>query len=290
MKEKCCKVECECKEVVADPFPMRMMQIEKIEKENSNVKSFYFDCKLDSHPGQFVMIWLPGFGEKPMSIGRDYGDKFQLAIADAGEITKAICCAEVGQYVGIRGPLGKGFSLIGREGKKVKSLALVGGGYGSGPMASLAELALKEGIKAENIHFIVGARNEELLLFHKRLDKTGVNVHITTDDGSSGNCGRVTDSLRKVIEENKIDKVCTVGPEMMMKAVYDIAEKNNLYCEVSMERYMKCGVGVCGSCVVDPTGERMCVEGPVVGSEKIAEITEFGVYHRDSTGCKVSYK
>jgi len=284
----CCNGECGCKAEI-DPFPLKMLKIEDIEKENSNVKSFYFNHALNSHPGQFVMIWVPGFGEKPMSIARDFGSKFQLAIADAGSVTKAICCTEIGQYVGIRGPLGTGFTLNGREGKKVKSIALVGGGYGSGPMASLAELAIKEGIKPENIHFIVGARSEDLLLFHKRLDKTGVNIHITTDDGSYGKKGRVTDALQKVLDKSKIDKICTVGPEMMMKAVYDIAEKNNVYCEVSLERYMKCGVGICGSCVVDTSGERMCVEGPVMGTEKLKKITEFGRYHRDSTGCKVMY-
>ena len=75
----------------------------------------------------------------------------------------------------------------------------------------------------------------------------------------------------------------------MMKAVYDAAVRENIDCEISLERYMKCGIGLCGSCVVDPTGERMCIEGPIIGSKKIAQIIEFGKYHRDATGNKVKY-
>ncbi|HIH42013.1 TPA: dihydroorotate dehydrogenase electron transfer subunit [Candidatus Woesearchaeota archaeon] len=293
---KCEKQECKCSRIVelADPFPMHMLKIEKIEQENSNVKSFYFRHKLNSQPGQFVMVWLPGNGEKPMSIARDYGDSFQLAIASVGNVSNKLCCAKVGDFVGIRGPLGTYFSLTDDKAKLVKSIALVGGGYGAGPMASLAELAIKKGLKPANIHYIVGARTKDLLLFHKRLEGIGVNVHITTDDGSFGAKGRVIDVLNKVVTDAKknkikIDKIYTVGPELMMKAVYDVAMRENIDCEISLERYMKCGIGVCGSCIVDPTGERMCIEGPIIGKEKIKQITEFGKYHRDATGNKVKY-
>ncbi|MBI2136074.1 dihydroorotate dehydrogenase electron transfer subunit [Candidatus Woesearchaeota archaeon] len=302
-----------------DPFPMRMLKIEKIVQENSNVKNFFFNHKLNSKPGQFVMIWLPDCGEKPMSIAQDFGEGFSLAIAAIGKVSSTICCAKVGDYVGIRGPLGTCFSLADTNKKienknnnqknkdvnLVKSIALVGGGYGAGPMASLAELAIKKGLKPENIHYIVGARTKDLLLFHKRLEGTGVNIHVTTDDGSYGIKGRVTGALNNIIKEskdnikkndknktkdkNKIDKIYTVGPELMMKAVYDVAVRENIDCEISLERYSKCGIGVCGSCAVDPTGERMCIEGPIIGKEKIAKITEFGRYHRDASGNKIRY-
>ncbi len=295
---KCKKEECKCYKAlsISDPFPMRMLKIEKIVQENLNVKSFYFNHRLNSQPGQFVMIWKPGNGEKPMSIAKDLGESFSLAIASVGKVSNTICCAKVGDYVGIRGPLGTNFTLTAE-----KSIALIGGGYGAGPMASLAELAIKKGLKPENIHYIVGARNKDLLLFHKRLEGTGINVHVTTDDGSYGTKGRVIDALNKIISDSKenkknnksantkIDKIYTVGPELMMKAVYDVAVREGIDCEISLERYMKCGIGVCGSCVVDPTGERMCIEGPIIGSKKIAQITEFGKYHRDATGNKVPY-
>jgi dihydroorotate dehydrogenase electron transfer subunit len=266
-----------------DPFPMQMLKIEKIEQENSMVKSFHFKHSLKSLPGQFVMVWYPGHGEKPMSIAKDTGDMFSLAIAAVGGMTKDIANAKVGDFVGVRGPLGTNFNLTG------ESIALVGGGYGAGPMASLAELAIKKGFDASKIHFIIGARNEDLLLFHDRLLKKGVNIHITTDDGSVGHQGIVTDALNEVVLQNKIDKIYTVGPEMMMKAVYDVAVREKIDIEISLERYTKCGIGVCGSCVVDPTGERMCMEGPVISKDKIEEITEFGKYHRDATGNKVVY-
>ncbi|MBS3157927.1 dihydroorotate dehydrogenase electron transfer subunit [Candidatus Woesearchaeota archaeon] len=287
---ECGKKECKCSAMlqVADPFPMRMLKIEKIEQENTNVKSFYFKHKLDSQPGQFVMVWLPGNGEKPMSIAKDYGDSFQLAIASVGNVSNKLCCAKIGDYVGIRGPLGTWFNLPEKIDKNT-TIALVGGGYGAGPMASLAELAIKKELKPENIHYIVGARTKDLLLFHRRLKGTGVNVHVTTDDGSLGIKGRVTDALNSILKKQKLDKIYTVGPELMMKAVYDVAVREDIDCEISLERYMKCGIGLCGSCVVDPTGERMCIEGPIIGSKKIAQIIEFGKYHRDATGNKVKY-
>ena len=302
---KCEKEECECVIQLVDPFPMHMLKIEKIVQENSNVISFYFKHRLNSKPGQFVMILLPGYGEKPMSIAQDYGEGFSLAIAAVGKTTNAICSAKVGEHVGIRGPLGTWFNLPDyrdnennknkeneREDKNIYknySIALIGGGYGAGPMASLAELAIKIGFDPKNIHYIIGARTKDLLLFHKRLDNLGVNIHVTTDDGSYGIRGKVTDALNNVVKKQKIDKIYTVGPELMMKAVYGIAVREDIDCEISLERYIKCGIGICGSCVVDPTGERMCIEGPIIGKKKIEQITEFGKYHRDASGNKISY-
>ncbi|MDA1196887.1 MAG: dihydroorotate dehydrogenase electron transfer subunit [Nanoarchaeota archaeon] len=258
-----------------------MLKVEKIKEEYPGTKSFFFNHTLNSQPGQFVMIWLPGLGEKPMSIAADDGKQFYITISGVGPFSKAIQGVKEGDTIGIRGPLGTHFNLKGN------TIALVGGGYGAGPMAFLAELAVWEGMKPQNIHYVIGARTKDLLLFEQRMKTIGVNIHITTDDGTQGKQGRVTDALKEIIEE--VDTIYCVGPEMMEKAVYDLAQEHQKECEISLERYTKCGIGICGSCCVDPTGWRMCIEGPVLNQDQLKKVSEFGKYHRDATGKKNNF-
>ncbi|MBI2139228.1 dihydroorotate dehydrogenase electron transfer subunit [Candidatus Woesearchaeota archaeon] len=265
-----------------------MLKIERIIDEAPNIKSFFFRHSLGSKPGQFAMVWIPRVGEKPMSIAGDDGREFFITVAAVGPFSAAKHRIMTGQLVGIRGPLGNPFVLKG------KNIALVAGGYGAGPMAFLAEKAIRGGYHPKNIHYLAGARNKDLLLFEKRMEKRNVNVHISTNDGSKGKKGFVTDILDELIAKGRetkhsIDMVYCCGPEMMEKAVFEIAIKEKIDCQISVERYMKCGIGICGSCCVDPTGWRMCVEGPVFDKKQLLQVKEFGVYHRDAAGKKVSF-
>ena len=265
-----------------------MMKVVKIVDEAEGIKSFYFRHRLGSSPGQFVMAWIPRVGEKPMSIAGDNGKEFFLTVSAVGPFSNAKSKLRVGQTMGIRGPLGTCFSLKGKE------IALVAGGYGAGPMASLAEKAINQGYSPKKIHYLSGARTKALLLFEQRMKILGVDVQVSTNDGSKGTNGLVTDVLSELIKKNRkakkpIDMVYSCGPEMMEKAVFDIAVKEKIDCQISVERYMKCGIGICGSCCVDPTGWRMCVEGPVLDKKALLKISEFGVYHRDATGRKAFF-
>ena len=125
------------------------------------------------------------------------------------------------------------------------------------------------------------------MLFEKRMQLAGIRTYFATDDGSYGFKGYTTDMLKEVIAKHKIDRVYTCGPEIMMKFVAEICEKVNVPCEISMERYMKCGFGICGQCCVDATGERICKEGPVFSDKMIKRIFEFGKYKRSASGRKV---
>ncbi|MBI2140759.1 dihydroorotate dehydrogenase electron transfer subunit [Candidatus Woesearchaeota archaeon] len=265
-----------------------MLKIERIVNEAPNIKSFFFKHPLGSKPGQFAMVWIPRVGEKPMSIAGDDGKEFYITVAAVGPFSNAKHKIKPGQLVGIRGPLGNPFTLKG------KNIALVAGGYGAGPMAFLAETAIKNGSSPKDIHYLAGARNKELLLFEKRMERLRVNVHLSTNDGSKGNKGFVTDILNGLIAKSRktkqsIDGIFCCGPEMMEKAVFDIAVREKIGCQISVERYMKCGIGICGSCCVDPTGWRMCVEGPVLDKKQLSQVKEFGVYHRDAAGRKINF-
>ena len=256
------------------------LPIVEIVQENPSVKTFYFDYNLGSKPGQFVMLWVLGHDQKPFSVGYDDGEKFGLTIFRRGPSTSRLFEMKVGDRVGISGPYGTNFSL-----QDNTHYVMVAGGYGAAPLGFLAEeLQKKEGV---TIDFCMGARDKDLLLFENRMAKLpNVTMHIATDDGSKGHKGYVTDLLADLIDESSV--TCTCGPELMEKKVLDACNGKNTDCEVSIERYMKCGIGICGQCVVDDLGICMCKEGPVVKRDLANKIIEFGKYHRDKSGAIIN--
>lgn len=257
-----------------------VLQIEKIVDEAKDFRTFLFRHKLNAKPGQFVMAWLPRVDEKPFSISYQDSERFAITVFKVGPFTKKLFSLKPGDKVGIRGPYGNSFKL---EGKRV---VLVGGGCGTAPMGFLADELKKAGI---DVNFIIGAKSKPYLLYLERMKKSGIKTFVATDDGSFGFKGFTTHLLKSFIEKNRIDKVYACGPEIMLKAVVDICTKAAVPCEASMERYMKCGFGVCGQCCVDPLGIRVCQEGPVFSAKTIKKMKEFGKYKRSASGKKVSF-
>lgn len=259
-----------------------VLPISKIVDENSTTKTFVFDYPLGGKPGQFVMIWIPGVDEKPMSVAFDDGKEFWITVCKVGPASEALHNMKEGDLVGIRGPLGTHYTWEDGD-----HLALVAGGYGAAPMYFVAREAVERGCKIE---FLVGARNKDLLLYKEKvLGLNNVNLHISTDDGSEGYKGYITEVLDDVLGREKIDKVFTCGPEVMMKVVGEVAEKHDVESSLSMEKYMKCGIGVCGQCAVDGTGELVCKKGPVMPWGGVKRLPELGKYHRDAQGKKHYY-
>jgi len=274
-------------------FP-KYIKIFQITNDNPQVKTFYFDYQLDSKPGQFVMLWIPEIDQKPFSIAYDDGQKFGLTVFKRGPLTEKLFDMKVGDRVGITGPYGTNFSV-----KPNTHYIMVAGGYGAAPLGFLAEQAVAQ--NNVTIDFCIGARNKDLLLFEDRINNIpNTKIHISTDDGSKGHHGFATDLLQKLIAslpargearggESEKKLVVTCGPELMEKKVLDICNEQSVDCEVSIERYMKCGYGICGQCAVDPIGICMCTHGPVVKKELANQITEFGKYHRDKSGKIIHY-
>jgi len=258
-----------------------------ITQETENVRIYTFDGSLGAKPGQFLMVWLPGVDEKPFSVAFDDGATTRIAFFAVGPMSEALAQCNVGDLVGLRGPYGTHY-----EWEPGQHLALVAGGYGAAPMFFLASEAGQHGT---TIDVIVGARAKEHLLFLDKLESLpNVALHIATDDGSQGFKGYNVTVLEKMLEVTQdtktddpaVDQVFACGPEIMLKATLGICNKYDVPCQLSMERYMKCGYGICGNCVMDPLGVRMCVEGPVVKGEVANKLEEFGKYHRDSVGRK----
>ncbi len=247
-----------------------MVTVDRVEDEAAGIKNIFFKHDLQAKPGQFVMAWLPDMDEKPFAVGFQTAEEFGLTVSAVGPFSNTFSQVKPGDRVGIRGPYGTGYKL---EGKK---LVMVGGGYGTASLALLADHALQQGCE---ITFIVGARSKDLLVYTERIKQMGCTLITTTNDGSEGMQGFTTDALEKLLSEQTVDKVFSCGPEKMLLKVAEVCN-GKVSCEVSLERYMKCGFGICGHCCVDPIGIRLCVEGPVVPGETALKITELGNYHR----------
>lgn len=262
-----------------DDFP-HAVRIKKIIKETPLVRSYIFDYPSRAKPGQFVNLWLPGMDEKPMSIAFDDGKSYTLSIAAIGDMTKALVKKRVGDFIGIRGPYGTHFSW-----KPGIRIAMLAGGYGAGPLYFSAFQAVRQRCQVD---FFLGARSKRHLLFSGRIRKLARTRFLpSTDDGSAGFRGTNVDNwLGRMKTGSRYDLVLTCGPELMMKAVSDAAWKRGIAAQISLERYMKCGFGICGNCCADDLGITTCQNGTVMPNTLVRRIKEFGVYHRDSVGRK----
>jgi dihydroorotate dehydrogenase electron transfer subunit len=270
----------------------RTYRIVNVKQETEMVRTYTFDGSLGAKPGQFVMAWLPGVDEVPFSVAEDDGATTKITFFAVGDMSNELAKCKVGDLVGLRGPFGTFY-----EWKPGQHIVLVAGGYGAAPMYFVAKETVKHGCTLE---VIVGARGKEHLLYLKELESLPhVSLHVATNDGSVGYKGYNVDVLEKLLtscprhsekakkeECSPIDQVFACGPEMMLKRVSEITAEHKVPSQLSLERYMKCGYGICGNCVVDPLGIRLCVEGPVVKNDKCLAITEFGKYHRDNVGKK----
>lgn len=264
----------------------KSFKIKKIVRNSTQVVTLVFEGTLHSIPGQFVMLWLPEVDEKPISISLDDAEKneIHLSIADIGPVTHKFCEEmKVGDSLGMRGPYGTTFDLSFDSAQETKHVAMIGGGCGCAPLRFLAHEARKKEIEVD---YYIGVRTKDLVIFEEEMRSIGCNVFVSTDDGTHGEKGYITQQLEKNLSEEKVDSVCTCGPEMMMKIVAETAKKNNIPAQISMERYMKCGFGICGQCCLDDSGLRLCKEGPVITGQRALASKEFGTYHRDKMGIK----
>lgn len=256
---------------------MLMTRIKKAKEETPRLKTFIFDKKVDGIPGQFVMVWIPGLDEKPFSLSYAKGD-MGISVLRLGPFTTKMHSLREGDMVGVRGPFGRGFKISGDK------ILIVGGGCGVAPLAPLAEEACKRG---KDVTAIIGARTGTEVFFDERIKRTGARVIITTDDGTAGLKGFTVDALRDILEVEEFDQCYTCGPEVMMAKVLQ-QTYGRIPTQASLERYFKCGIGICGQCALDESGLRVCKEGPVFRDKEIMN-GEFGKYRRDASGAKLPF-
>lgn len=259
---------------------LRTVNIKKIVRENPWVKTLCFHDELceKATAGQFVMVWIPGVDEVPMSLSAIEDGYCSFTVAKVGEATEALHNMKEGDLIGIRGPFGKGFSYV--KGR----VLIVGGGTGLAPLAVLAENLSRLGA---NVTFLLGAKTRRELLFLDKVTRASKNVLVATDDGSFGLKGVVTEYAEKTLVEKRFDMVYACGPEPMMVKMLSLAKKYNVPLQMSLERLMRCAVGLCGSCVIGIY--RVCKDGPVFTGKQLEEVKEeFGRFRRDFDGRKIA--
>lgn len=228
----------------------------------------------DMMPGQFVEVRVDGdpntFLRRPISINDVDTDRneLHLLVAMVGSGTRQLGKLVEGMKLNVMFPLGNGFTLPTPDPHTglLSHHLLVGGGVGVAPLLFLGRRIKEMGGEPT---FLLGARSAADLLLIDSFEKMG-RVFITTEDGSKGEKGFVTN--HSILNRETFDLISTCGPAPMMKAVSAYAEKTNITCEVSLENKMACGLGACLCCVEKTTDKGnicICTEGPVINSKRI---------------------
>jgi dihydroorotate dehydrogenase electron transfer subunit len=231
----------------------RALRVAQVVPEGSAGVTLILDGTLPCEPGQFVMAWLPGVEERPLSVMDDA--PLALTIAHIGPFTQALCALRAGDRLWVRGPYGHGFHLRGHR------HLLIGGGSGAAGLALLAKCARARG---DHVSVVLGARCASLHMLRWRYETLGCDILLASDDGSCGLCGTALDAARPALAMTP-DALYACGPEPMLRAVARSARACGVPCWVSLERVMKCGLGVCGSC---HCGDQLvCADGPVFPSD-----------------------
>ena len=259
-------------EIIRSKLTPTPAEILDIIPETPDTKTFYFKPKArleEPKPGQFTEIYIPGVGEAPVSVsGMEPDGVIIQTIRSIGTLTEYLFKLGRGDLIGIRGPYGKGWPI---EKLKDKDVLIVGGGIGLAPLRPVIREVEKNRRDYGRLSILYGARNPSLLLYRYEFDEyrkiPNSELLLTVDRADetwTGNVGVVTQLIPKasVDPRNAVALVC--GPEIMMRFTVKALEKqgfkeNQIY--LSLERRMKCGVGLCGHCQVGPYF--VCRNGPV---------------------------
>lgn len=241
-----------------------MFTILKKRTLNPNVKLMEIDAPYvarKAEPGQFIILRVDEYGERtPFTIAdfdRERGT-ITIIFQEVGQTTKLLGALEEGEHIlDFVGPLGQATHF-----SDIKKVAVIGGGLGSAIAYPQAKKLFAAGAEVD---VILGFRNKEYILLQEEMEKVSHHLYITTDDGSNGKQGFVTDTLKSLLEEgNQYDLVIAIGPLIMMKFVSELTKKYKIKTIVSMNPVMIDGTGMCGGCRVTVGGKTKfaCVDGP----------------------------
>jgi len=231
---------------------------------NENNVTLHLGAKIDFSPGQFLMVWLPGINEKPFSIAGHDDNGACITVRQRGSFSGKLGALNVGDQVGIRGPYGTSFELV-------DNCCLVAGGIGFACLAPIAE-------RYPGVPILYGEDHARSRIYQARFP----DAHFYTVDGSAGTKGFPTDGLETTIRQRGCRMVYSCGPEAMLMKTIEICHSLGVGCQVSIERYMKCGTGICGQCACGPI--RVCVEGTVFSSIDLLKYSDFGKRKLDESG------
>ena len=226
-------------------------------------------------PGQFIIVRMDEDGERiPLTIC-DYDRQkgtVTIVFQIVGAATQMMASLKAGDaFHDFVGPLGCPSEFVNEklDSLKAKSMLFVAGGVGTAPVYPQVKWLHEHGIQAD---VIVGAKTKDLLILEKEMESVAGNLYVTTDDGSYGRSGMVTQTIKDLVEEGKHYDVCiAIGPMIMMKFVCKMTEELHIPTIVSLNPIMVDGTGMCGACRVTVGGEVKfaCVDGPEFDGHKV---------------------
>ena len=272
-----------------DPNHPHICTIERIVDETPTVRTLYFRDEILANvkPGQFAMVWIPGVNELPMSVmtSQDFPEA-GFTVRKRGESSTALYNLNVGDKIGVRGPYGNSFATENIRGKNAR-IVLIGGGTGLVPLMRYLDFLVNPVINGCTVTLLMGSKTKDEVFFEEKAkeliaEQTKLTVIPVTEDGSYGEKGYVTDVLETLLEKNSYDAIYTCGPELMMYKTVQMANKKGIFVQASLERMMKCGVGICGSCCVND--DLACRDGTIFDGENLSQKSEFGHSHRTKSG------
>jgi len=247
---------------------------------NNKAGHAYYKMVLDAphiakiaKPGQFVQIKcsdsMEPFLRRPFSIHKTRTG-LEILYEVVGKGTEMLSKKQKGEYLDTLGPLGNGFSLPGPSHLEPRAI-IIAGGIGAAPLVYLAEELTKNKIKTI---VLIGAKTKDLILCEKDFKKITSEVYVSTDDGTYGCKGFVSNLFHKILKttESKFETIVYVcGPHAMLRCIADICHERNFECQVSMEEKMACGFGACLGCVVETkSGNKLaCKDGPVFNTSEL---------------------
>ncbi len=254
--------------------------------ENQEVCSGYYRMRIAcgrvfkyAVPGQFVMIRSPGqttpllsrpFSIHDIIIEESRSTAFEILYKIVGPGTLKLSQASIGDQIDVLGPLGRGFST--RD--DYKQIYMVAGGIGIAPFVFLGKHLIRKGIQASRITLFIGGQTSGDLLCLGMFEDLGLDLQLTTDDGSAGQQNLVTKPLALAFEQNKPEIIYACGPVPMLREVMKLSKQNSISCQVSIETMMACGMGACLGCAVEQSKTEnvylhACRDGPVFDADRI---------------------
>ena len=266
-----------------DPFVPRIYRVGGVRRELADTVTLQVSPRVGAgpafEPGQFNMLYVFGVGEIAVSMSGDPADEARLVhtVRDVGAVSKAITSLEVGATIGVRGPFGKGWPVAAAEGSDV---VIVAGGLGLAPLRPAIYHILANRPRYGRVVILVGSRNPRDLLYRHEIEawrqRLDVSIEVTVDHADTdwrGHVGVVPTLIPRVTFDAHETVAFVCGPEVMMRYTASALRDAGVASEriyLSMERNMKCAIGLCGHCQFGPSF--VCKDGPVMRFDRVAGI------------------
>ena len=248
-----------------------VVMIKDCKKINSNTRRISFEWDAETRPGQFIMVWAPGMEEIPLSLSGTKQEK-SITFKIIGKDTERLAQLGSGDRMQVRGPYGNGYKFDQNDKKKI---LIVGGGIGIAPLIPL--------MKTRSADVIIAGRTaEEVEPYVPTVKNFSMRHWECTDDGTYGEQCNAVDMVKSVLKDEQYDEIIACGPEIMLVFLHKYLNKVHIEHQMSLERHMKCGCGLCGSCMIND--KRVCKDGPVFNNYEIDNMPEFGISKRDIDG------